>query len=106
MGFLSPKCLRRACCNLSTVWLCCASCLSWLLQLRLLRATETIVVRFKTNVPGDVVINVTRAWAPLGADHFKDLIQSGFYSSPAAFFRVVPNFVVQFGISGDPATNT
>jgi cyclophilin family peptidyl-prolyl cis-trans isomerase len=63
------------------------------------------VVRLKTNIPGDVVINVTRAWAPLGADHFKTLIQSDYFSSPAAFFRVVPNFVVQFGISGDPATN-
>jgi len=68
-------------------------------------AWEEYSVRFSTDVPGDFVINVTRAWAPLGADHFKALVEGGFYKSPAAFFRVVPNFVVQFGLSGDPTTN-
>eukprot|EP00928_Gymnodinium_smaydae_P002915 TRINITY_DN11065_c1_g2_i1.p1 TRINITY_DN11065_c1_g2~~TRINITY_DN11065_c1_g2_i1.p1 ORF type:complete len:232 (+),score=35.22 TRINITY_DN11065_c1_g2_i1:66-698(+) len=68
-------------------------------------ASDNYVVRFSTDVPGDIVINVTKAWAPLGADHFRALVEDGFYSSPAAFFRVVPNFVVQFGISGDPSTN-
>jgi len=63
------------------------------------------VVRLTTDVPGDVVINVTSSWAPLGAAHFKKLVDDGFFGAPAAFFRVVPNFVVQFGISGDPATN-
>jgi len=69
------------------------------------KAPSSFLVTFKTDVPGDVVINVTRAWAPLGADHFYEMVQSGFYSTPAAFFRVVPKFVVQFGISGTPATN-
>jgi len=62
-------------------------------------------VRFTTDVPGDVVINVTNSWAPLGAAQFEALVASGYYTFPAAFFRVVPDFVVQFGISGDPATN-
>jgi len=70
------------------------------------QAPSNFIATFKTDVPGDVVINVTRAWAPLGADHFYTLLQKGFYNDPAAFFRVVPGFVVQFGISGTPAENT
>ena len=52
---------------------------------------------------GPVVIEVHREWAPQGADHFYNLVQTGFYNN-ARFFRVVRNFVVQFGIAGDPAT--
>ncbi|KJE94447.1 cyclophilin-type peptidylprolyl cis-trans isomerase [Capsaspora owczarzaki ATCC 30864] len=67
-------------------------------------------VRFATNVNGSSVIavNVTRAYAPLGADRLYALVQGDFFDSngkEAAFFRVVPGFVVQFGISGDPAAN-
>jgi len=51
---------------------------------------------------GPVVIEVHRDWAPLGADHFAALVKAGYYDGNR-FFRVVPNFVVQFGISGDPA---
>ena len=50
---------------------------------------------------GAVIIEVTRNWAPLGADRFYELVKSGFFDG-ARFFRVVRNFVVQFGISGDP----
>ena len=53
---------------------------------------------------GMVDIEVHRDWAPLGADHFYQLVKSGFYDG-ARFFRVVRGFVVQFGINGDPATN-
>merc|ERR1712232_666754 len=66
---------------------------------------ESFLVKFKTDVPGDIVLNITHEWAPLGVDHLKTLIKDGFYNSPAAFFRVVRGFVVQFGLSGDPATN-
>jgi len=69
------------------------------------QAPESFNVTFKTDVPGDFVIQVTRSWAPLGADHFYELVQKGFFKTPAAFFRVVPDFVVQFGISGTPAEN-
>lgn len=50
---------------------------------------------------GDFVIKVTREWSPLGADRFYNLVKSGFYDG-ASFFRVVPGFVVQFGISAYP----
>ena len=50
---------------------------------------------------GDIVLEVTRAWSPNGADRFYNLVKNGFYNN-VKFFRVVPNFVVQFGIHGDP----
>lgn len=53
---------------------------------------------------GDVTILVHRNWSPLGADHFYQLINLGFYNGDR-FFRVVPDFVVQFGMNGDPTTN-
>jgi peptidyl-prolyl cis-trans isomerase A (cyclophilin A) len=50
---------------------------------------------------GPVKIEVRREWAPKGADHFYELVKTGFYDN-ARFFRVVRNFVVQFGIAADP----
>jgi hypothetical protein len=73
-------------------------------------APATFQVKFETDVMcgtvacAPVVLEITRAWAPLGVDHFYSLIQDKFYDE-AAFFRVVPNFVVQFGIAGTPAEN-
>jgi peptidyl-prolyl cis-trans isomerase A (cyclophilin A) len=51
---------------------------------------------------GKFVITVHRAWAPNGADRFYNLVKNGFFDE-TRFFRVVPNFMVQFGINGDPA---
>jgi peptidyl-prolyl cis-trans isomerase A (cyclophilin A) len=57
-------------------------------------------VKFVTT-KGDFTVRVTRAWAPLGADRFYNLVKHGFYAD-AHFFRVLPGFVVQFGLSADP----
>ena len=64
------------------------------------QAPETFDANFKTTA-GDFTVHVTRAWAPLGADRFYNLVKHGFYHE-AAFFRVVPGFVVQFGLHADP----
>ena len=64
------------------------------------KAPETYKAAF-TTTKGPFVVEVTRAWAPLGADRFYNLVKNGFYDG-ASFFRVVPGFVVQFGISAYP----
>jgi peptidyl-prolyl cis-trans isomerase A (cyclophilin A) len=51
---------------------------------------------------GPITVEVHRDWAPIGADRFYELVKSGFFDQDR-FFRVVPNFVVQWGINGDPA---
>jgi peptidyl-prolyl cis-trans isomerase A (cyclophilin A) len=66
------------------------------------QAPATYKVRFDTSA-GPFVVTVTRAWAPRGADRFYNLVKNGFFDG-TRFFRVVPNFMVQFGINGDPAT--
>jgi len=67
------------------------------------KAPATFRARF-TTTRGTFVVSVTRAWAPLGADRFYNLVQAGFFDG-ARFFRVVPKFVVQFGLNGDPRAN-
>ena len=67
------------------------------------QAPETYDVSFATT-KGDFVVHVVRAWAPLGADRFYNLVKNGYYDG-VHFFRVIPGFVVQFGLSGDPAIN-
>ena len=51
---------------------------------------------------GDFMIQVHRDWAPVGAERFYQLVKSGYYDE-CRFFRVVPGFMVQFGMNGDPA---
>ncbi len=60
-------------------------------------------VVFQTTA-GEFTVDVTRDWSPNGADRFAELVDSGFYDG-CRFFRVVPGFMVQFGINGDPATH-
>ena len=59
--------------------------------------------KFETSA-GTFVIEVHRDWAPLGADRFYNLVKNGFYDD-CRFFRVLSNFMAQFGINGDPAVS-
>jgi peptidyl-prolyl cis-trans isomerase A (cyclophilin A) len=52
-----------------------------------------------------IVLAVNSSLAPIGVQRFHALIQDKFYDD-IAVFRVVPNFVMQFGISGMPDMNT
>jgi peptidyl-prolyl cis-trans isomerase A (cyclophilin A) len=53
---------------------------------------------------GPVVIQIDRVDAPQGADRFYNLVQAKFFDG-ARFFRVIPGFVVQFGMAASPAVN-
>jgi homoserine O-acetyltransferase len=63
-------------------------------------APDTFAVRVETT-RGRFVIEVVRAWAPIGADRFYHLVRNGFYDD-ARFHRVVPDFITQWGVSGRP----
>tara|TARA_Y100001960_G_scaffold137234_1_gene145621 strand:- start:1084 stop:1698 length:615 start_codon:yes stop_codon:yes gene_type:complete len=64
------------------------------------KAPEEFKVKFETSA-GDFIVEVHREDAPNGVDRFYDAVKQGFYNE-CRFFRVVPDFVVQFGINGDP----
>jgi len=65
------------------------------------KAPDTFRVNFDTT-KGPFVVTVHRDWAPNGADRFYNLVKAGFYDD-VRFFRVIPNFMAQFGIHGTPA---
>jgi peptidyl-prolyl cis-trans isomerase A (cyclophilin A) len=68
-------------------------------------ATESAPDRYKVRLEttqGEALLEVHRDWAPLGADRFYNLVKIGFFDD-VAFFRVIDGFMVQFGITGDPA---
>lgn len=67
------------------------------------KAPDVYEVTF-TTTKGDFVVQVTRAWAPAGADRFYNLVKHGFYND-MRLFRVVSGFVIQFGLTGNPAIN-
>ncbi|HVY94007.1 MAG TPA: peptidylprolyl isomerase [Bryobacteraceae bacterium] len=52
---------------------------------------------------GHVIVDIDRALAPIGVDRFYNLVQAKYFDG-ARFFRVVPGFVVQFGLAADPDT--
>ena len=60
-------------------------------------------VKFETS-KGDFVVEVHSHWSPNGASHFYELVKNGFYDD-CRFFRVLPDFMVQWGINGDPKVN-
>jgi peptidyl-prolyl cis-trans isomerase A (cyclophilin A) len=67
------------------------------------KAPEVFKAQFETT-KGKFTIEVTRSLAPNGADRFYNLVRSGFFTD-IEFFRVVPGFMVQFGIHGDPSVS-
>jgi peptidyl-prolyl cis-trans isomerase A (cyclophilin A) len=68
------------------------------------KAPATYKAKFATT-KGDFVVEVHRDWSPNGADRFYNLVKMGFYDD-TRFFRAVDGFMVQFGISGDPAVSS
>jgi homoserine O-acetyltransferase len=76
----------------------------WLVQAPDTRAPERFRVRLDTT-KGPIVIDCTRAWAPLGADRFYTLVTAGYYDD-AALFRVIAGQWAQWGINGDPKVSS
>jgi peptidyl-prolyl cis-trans isomerase A (cyclophilin A) len=66
------------------------------------KAPAEFKVRLDTS-KGDIVLKITRDWAPKGADRFHALVKAGYYDD-CRFYRVLPKYIAQFGISGTPAT--
>lgn len=66
-------------------------------------APATFRARFTTSA-GDFTIEARRALAPIGVDRFYNLVRNGYFDG-IRFFRVVPDFIVQFGIHGDPSVS-
>jgi peptidyl-prolyl cis-trans isomerase A (cyclophilin A) len=67
------------------------------------KVPDTVAVKL-TTTKGDVIIDVHRDWAPVGADRFLELVKIGYYND-LAFFRVIRGFMAQVGISGKPELN-
>lgn len=67
------------------------------------RAPDVYLAEFETS-RGRFIIEVHRAWSPNGADRFYNLVRNGYYDD-CRFHRVLPNYIVQWGIHGDPRVN-
>ena len=59
------------------------------------QAPDNFITRFETS-KGNFDVEITRAWSPLAADRFYQTVKHRFYNN-TLFYRVVPNFVVQWG---------
>ncbi len=68
------------------------------------QAPAVFKANFDTSA-GTFVIEVHRDWAPNGADRFYNLVKNGYFDG-VKFFRVIPGFMVQFGMHGDPAVQS
>jgi peptidyl-prolyl cis-trans isomerase A (cyclophilin A) len=66
-------------------------------------APDNFQAKFVTT-KGTFVIQVRRSWSPNGADRFYNLVKNGYYDN-CRIFRIVPGFMMQFGINGDPKVN-
>ena len=65
----------------------------------------TYKAEFQLGNGSKFVIEVHRDWDPSGADRFYNLVKNGFYDG-VRFFRVLPNFMAQFGMNGNPAVTS
>ncbi len=68
------------------------------------KAPESFKVKF-TTTNGDITLQISRPLSPNGVDRFYNLVQAGYFKD-IAFFRVIPGFMGQFGIHGDPIIAT
>jgi peptidyl-prolyl cis-trans isomerase A (cyclophilin A) len=66
-------------------------------------APDSFDVAFETG-KGPFVVRAYRTWAPLGVDRFHYLVTNHYYDG-VKFFRNIDDFMVQFGIHGEPAVN-
>ena len=66
-------------------------------------APDSFLVALQTS-KGRVVVQAIRSWSPRGVDRFHELVNDRFYDG-VRFFRVLPSYIVQFGINGDPSMN-
>jgi homoserine O-acetyltransferase len=60
-------------------------------------------IRFETT-KGIFVLELVRAWGPIGADRFYNLARLGYYDD-TRFHRVNPRYIAQFGLHGNPKVN-
>jgi peptidyl-prolyl cis-trans isomerase A (cyclophilin A) len=63
-------------------------------------APATFTAKFVTT-KGTFTVKVTRAWSPIGADRFYNLVVNHFYDNQP-LFRVIPHRWVQWGINMTP----
>ncbi len=63
-------------------------------------APEIFRVKFDTTA-GPFVVECSTKWSEEGSKRFFELCKMGFFND-SGFFRVVPGFVVQFGLAADP----
>jgi peptidyl-prolyl cis-trans isomerase A (cyclophilin A) len=69
--------------------------------------SETAPATFRVNFDtsrGPFVVEITRDLAPHGADRLYSLVKAKYFDG-ARFFRVVPDFMVQWGMAADPAVS-
>lgn len=64
----------------------------------------TVQTDMKKEETSEIEIEVRPDWAPLAAQRFKELVETGFFNE-SRFHRVLPGYVAQFGIAADPALN-
>lgn len=95
--------MRKVLCGLFA--LLCVSCTRSVFKEKWTReqSPSTFVARFETS-KGNFDVAVNREWSPLAADRFYQLVKHHYYDS-GIFYRVVPNFVAQFGNSDSVRAN-